>query len=325
VLGGPWYLSTTAEILASRGYLVAAPVRFTDISEPVPTLDYRWSVERSTRDAEWILAELARDPAADTARVAALGHGGGGMQALVLAMRNPAIRSVVNIDAGNFSKRTNPGQLAFYHPRLLRVPYLNILTAATRQDLDLYSDFESMRFSRRHEVILPDPALRHHDLSDVGRGVSAVLGIRGEPQQMVLRAYADVQQAIVRFLGGDTTIGAVRPAVDPAPTTVEVLDSLSDATPQSLRDAHRRDPEAPVFGEDDLRRILEAARGRPTLAAGLASFALELHPKSYVLYRTAAESANSADLYRRCAALDPPQNDWRAGIAFNACRERAAR
>ena len=325
VLGGPWYLSTTAEILASRGFLVAAPVRFADIAEPVPALDFSWSVENAARDAEWTLAELARDPAADTSRAASLGHGGGGMQALVLAMRNPAIRAVVNIDAGNFSKRTNPSQLAFYHPRLLRVPYLNILTAATRQGLDLYSDFEAMRLSRRHEVLLDDPDLRHHDLSDVGRGVSAVLGVRGESQEMVLRVYAGVQQTIVRFLQGDTAVGTVRSAVEPAPTTFQVIETLSEATLAALRDARRRDPDASLFGEDDLRKIVEAARGRPALAAELGRFALEIHPKSHVLHRAAAESSGAVEFYRRCAALDPPQNDWRAGIAYNACREQPAR
>jgi hypothetical protein len=326
VLGGPWYLSTTAEVLASRGFLVAAPVRFADIADPVPTLDFSWSVENNARDAEWALAELARDPAADTTPDTALGQGGGGMQALILAMRNPAIRAVVNIDAGNFSKRTNPSRLAFYHPRLLREPYLNILTAATRESQDLFSDFESMRFSRRHEVILADPALRHHDLSDVGRGVSAVLGVRGDAQDMVLRTFADLQQTIVRFLQGDATVGTVRPAVEPAPATLQVIAALSAATPAALRDARLRDPDAPVFGEDDLRKIVEAARGRPALAAELARFALEIHPKSHVLHRAAAEAsapADAAGFYRRCAALDPPQNDWRASIAHNACREQA--
>jgi hypothetical protein len=230
VLGGPWYLSTTAEILASRGFLVAAPVRFADIAHEVPTLHFSWSVENAARDAEWALADLARDPSADTTRVASLGHGGGGLQALILAMRNPAIRAVVNIDAGNFSKRSNPSQLAFYHPRLLRVPYLNILTAATRQSLDLYSDFEAMRFSRRHEVLLADPALRHHDLSDVGRGVSAVLGVRGDAQDMVLRAYADVQQTISRFLNGDaktTSADSSRPPAHAPPSPSSSPASLS--------------------------------------------------------------------------------------------------
>lgn len=304
ILGGAWYLSTTAEILASHGYVVVAPVRYEDVSNEIPTLNFSWFVENAVRDAEWALAEMRRHPWVDASHVFAIGHGGGGLQALMLAMHNRAIGAVVNIDSANFSQRTNPRQLSFYHPRLLRVPYLNILTAATRRDLDLYAEFEDMRFSSRYEVILDNPALRHHDLSDVGRPVSATLGIRGEAQDAVLRNYADVQQTLVRFLDahthgsrgsaehwsawmkhlsgeGDYSV-ALREAVEPAPTLVQVLHQIDEGTVARLRDAHRRDPDAPLFEEDQLQHILDAARlrGPASLAAGLGGFSLELHPKS---------------------------------------------
>ena len=38
---------------------------------------------------------------ADLRSICAPGHGGGGMQAMLLAMRNRSITSVANIDAGN--------------------------------------------------------------------------------------------------------------------------------------------------------------------------------------------------------------------------------
>ena len=53
ILGGPWYLSTTAEFLASHGYLVVACVRFQDQRSEIPASDFRWFVENSVRDAEW--------------------------------------------------------------------------------------------------------------------------------------------------------------------------------------------------------------------------------------------------------------------------------
>ena len=37
VLGGPYYLGTTAEFLASHGFLVVAPVRFSDRANEVGT------------------------------------------------------------------------------------------------------------------------------------------------------------------------------------------------------------------------------------------------------------------------------------------------
>lgn len=323
----PAYLSTNAENLASHGRIVVAPARFSDASNEAPPPNFLGYVETSIRDMEWALSEISRDPAADPSNVAVMGHGGGGFQALLLGMRNRAIRAVINIDAGIFSARTNPRQQPFYDPRLLRVPYLYITTAENRRTADQWADFEAMRFSRRHEVVLADPELRHHDLSDYGRAVSAVLGIRGAAQSMVLRRYAEVQQTIVRFLNGDATLGAVSHAIDPAPTTVQVIESLSEGTPKLLADARRRDPEAPIFSEDDLRRIVEAARGQVALAAGLGRFALAVHPNSAILHRAAAEVAAAPaarEIYTRCAALPEPQNDWRASRAHAVCRARAA-
>jgi hypothetical protein len=246
VLGGPAYLSTTAEILASNGSLVVAPVRFSDQSNEIPTLNFTRYVENMVRHAEWALTELSRDPSSDTTNVTALGRGGGGMLALLLAMRDRGIKAVANIDSGVFSTRSNPRQLAFCDPRLLRTPYLYIVTSATKRESDQYRDFEQMRFSRRYEVVLENQAIRHHDLSDVGRAVSAPLGIRGDAQDAVLRHYADVQQMLLHFLdspgrfaqwlqqlgeqGGYSV--ALHDSVEPAPTTAEVLESFDDLLPQ---------------------------------------------------------------------------------------------
>jgi len=133
----------------------------------------------------------------DAARVAALGHGG--FQALLLAMRSRNVSAIVNIDAGNFSTRTNPGQLSVYRPGGLRVPYLYIATAQTRATQDLFDDFLKMAASDRFEIVLQAAALRHHDLSDLGRGVTAI-GIRGDAQPQVQASYATAQRLIVRFL-----------------------------------------------------------------------------------------------------------------------------
>ena len=332
VLGGAWYLSTTAEILASHGFVVAAPVRFTDVDNEVPALEFSGYVENAVRDGEWALAELGPDTSADTNNVSALGHGGGGLQALVLAMRSRAIRAVANIDAANFSARTNPRQVASYQPSLLRVPYLYIATAATRGEADQFKDFEDMRFSRRVEVVLRNPELRHHDLSNAGRAVAAYLGIRGEAQDAILRDYAAVQAMLVRFLRGDAAVVetpdlvTVREAVEPAPTLRVMLQSL-DA--RRLIDAWQRDPEAPVFSEDSLQTIISTAltRRQFAVAAQLARFALQLHRESVPIHELAARAVDAAgdrpaarELARHCAELPLPNNDWRARFAQASCK-----
>ena len=201
VLGGPYYLSTTAEVLASHGFLVAAPFRFREQSDELATDDFREYLENCLGDAEWALDELRKDPRADVRSISAIGHGGGGMQAMLLAMRDRSITSVVNLDAGNFSTRSQPDRIPFYSPRLLRVPYLYIATAATRNEQDRFGDFVAMPFSHRMEVVLGSNDIRHHDLSDIGRGITMPLRIRGREQAVVEKNYVAVQEMVVRFIG----------------------------------------------------------------------------------------------------------------------------
>jgi pimeloyl-ACP methyl ester carboxylesterase len=352
ILGGPWYLSTTAEFLASHGYLAVACVRFRDGRTEIPASDFRWSVENSVRDAEWALAELRGDPSADMENVTALGHGAGGLQAMLLGMRDRQVTAVANIDAAIFSSRTNPEQLIFYDPRLMRIPYLNILTADTKSQSDRYVDFEKMKFSQRYEGVLKNPELRHHDLSNVGRAVSASLGIRGAAQNAVLKNYADVQKMLFEFLEanrlkqsrwftpwlqqigteGDYSI-SVRDAVEPAPPLSDVLDAIEDWTPQRLREAYLRDTDAEVFTENGILQILAVARSHCLpMALRLVPFATEVQGNSFEILRVASAVAESAgdsctarSLADRCLVLRIAGDDWRARAAQTECRKRSER
>jgi hypothetical protein len=353
VLGGQYYLSTTAELLASHGFVVAAAFRFSDVSNEVGTAGSTWYVENSVRDAEWALEQLRTFEQADVARLGAVGHGGGGLQALLFAMRNVNVSAVVNIDAGNFSTRTQAQQTPFYSPRLVRVPYLYVATAETRKGQDRWDDFAAMRFSDRIEVVLQEPALRHHDLSDLGRSVTAPMAIRGEFQPQVQQAYSTVQEMAVRFF---TTVTAaqgtaqvtawlrqhaaarafsvdVHEGVRPAPTVESVLSSLDGSTAATLEVARTRDPEAPVFRADSLGRIISKAlaTGRFDIAASVADFAMRVHPDAVSLLDAGSEAregrgdrAGASDLAARCVAA-PPGTDWRTAVAIARCRERLAR
>lgn len=354
IAGGPYYLSTTAEVLASHGFLVVAPFRYADQSDEIGTLDFTWYVENSARDVAWAIVETGRHPQADASRVALLGHGGGGMTAMLAAMRDRTVDALVNIDAGNFSNRSQPERMAFYSPRSLTAPYLYIAIAATRKGQDRFDQFLGMRFSERAEVVLDTPDLRHHDLSDLGRAVTAPLGIRGEAQAAVQQAFSDVQDMTVQFLKqhlsanpegrpftswietrnapGPVT-ATLHPGIAPAPTVVDVTRSLGQETLASLRAARQRDPEASLFAPESLVAIVEAAlaHGDPSVAAGLADFAAELHPGSARLLElgsrareTRGERAEALRRAKACAAVDPG-NDWRAGGAVARCRATVAR
>ena len=352
ILGGQYYLATTAEILASHGFLVAAPFRFVDQANEIGTMQFTWSLENSVRDAEWALRELEVHPQADLRSIATLGHGGGGVQALLLAMRNRRITAVANLDAGNFSTRTGARNVPFYSPRLTRAPYLYLATASTRKSQDLFDDFVAMRFSDRYEVILETPDLRHHDLSDLGRGVTAPLSIRGPNQPAIEAAYARSHDILVRFLQeqaaaptdasryagwlrgqaapGQTSV-TVRPGVQPAPSPVHVLETLGPRTADVIRSARQRDPEAELFQPDTLGRIVDRAidTGNLPVARAVSDTAVEIHPdnprlldrSSHVL-EALGDLASARARAARCAALEAPDA---AGVRLRAVKLQRGR
>lgn len=355
VPGGQYYLSTTAEILATHGFIVVAPFRFVDQSNEIGTSGFTWYLENSVRDAEWALRELRDHPHADLTRVGVLGHGGGGMQAMLLTMRSRQIGALVNLDASNFSARSGAQASPFYAPRLLRTPYLYIATPSTRATQDKFEDFLAMRFSERVEVVLDAPGLRHHDLSDLGRAVTAPMEIRGEPQAGVQQAYADMHEMTVRFLrehlGGAATpheplspwllahqakgrfTATVHAGGEPAPTTVRVLETLGPDTPRLLSAARARDPEGSIFEPDSLGRVIEKALrlNDLTLAAAVADLAVGWHPAAPGLLELSSrtrealgDAAGALDRATACATVNPG-NDWRASGAVARCRARVAR
>ena len=355
VLGGAYYLSTTAEWLASHGFLVVAAVRFSDRANEVGTAEFSWYLENSVRDAEFVLSALRDDPLADTDVVSTLGHGGGGIQAMLFAMRNRQVRALVNIDAANFSTRSRTRELPFYSPRLLRIPFLYLATAATRTSQDQFEDFHAMAFSERYEVIVQNAEVRHHDLSDLGRAVTEPLRIRGIAQQAVQQTYVELHEMVLRFLraraaGSPGELNRFRtwiagahppgvyavkahPRVEPAPNVVTLEQTLSEHTPATLREAQARDRDAPLFRADSLVRLGRKAMAADdfTIAAAVADFGATTYPSSPLfaeLKSDALESSGALEQARAVAstcAVMTSENDWRAAVAVRLSAERARR
>ena len=227
--------------------------------------------------------------------------------------------------------------------------------AETRKELDQYDDFTAMLFSRRIELVLQDDAVRHHDLSDIGRAVAVPMRIRGDAQGVVEREYADVQETIVRFLQSQSTGGGeaaaaldtwmtshdgtsrhavkVYPAIEPAPVVQQVIASLDASTAAMLRDAHGRDPDAPVFEADNRARIAAHAivAPGPRTALDIVNVARELHPDDprFLALRSeaslaAGDRATALSAARDCAAV-PPGDDWQVQAIVARCREEVSR
>lgn len=317
VIGNPAYLSTTAELLASHGYLVVSAIQFDSPWGERPPPARGATYEPDVRTQEWALGELTREPLADMRRVVALGHGAGGMLALLLAERDARVGAVVALDAAVFSSRSDWGDIPFAGRLALRVPMLNIVRQETVDDQDLYAEFRMMRYSERYEAVFEDAELRHHDLSNVGRGVSAALKIRGPAQAMVLDRYTSTHRMVLafldRFIGGHlasplqaqlAAVGhpariTVLPATIPALSVDEAVESFSGRSDQDaisvLKGQHTADPDSPTFEVESFVEMAERLThlGRTMAAIELLELAEELYPGSSQI-TAAAENAKQA-------------------------------
>jgi hypothetical protein len=159
---------------------------------------------------------------------------------------------------------------------------------------------------------------------------------------LVLKSYADVQTGVLKFLEANqhrddaalvqwlTSLSrtsqyavSTRSSIEPASALYHVLNAIESWTPDRLREAHQRDPEAELFSEDALLQLLNVARSRNIhQASDLIPFTTEMQPGSIrVLERVSAiaESASNIDAVRdltnRCLAVKIDDNDWRAQAA----------
>jgi hypothetical protein len=122
----PVTFATTAEYLASRGFVVAtAPLVGTDVA--IVKLDGR-DLETQVRDLEFVIARARQFPFVDGERLGVLGFDMGGMAGLVLTMRNHDVDAFVSLDSGIQVPHPSglPRSSAYYDPLALRVPWLHI-------------------------------------------------------------------------------------------------------------------------------------------------------------------------------------------------------
>lgn len=122
----PLTFLSLSEFLAGHGYVVVAcPLRGTHdrlVRLTVPDL------ETLVRDLEIVMAEAMRRPDVDVRRIGVIGYDMGGMAAIVLAMRNPAIRAFVSYDCSIVTPHYSglPVSHPSYDARGLVVPWIHL-------------------------------------------------------------------------------------------------------------------------------------------------------------------------------------------------------
>jgi hypothetical protein len=186
--------------------------------------------------------------------------------------------------------------------------------------------------------------------------VTAPLHLRGPAAASIAADYAEVHRLLTTFLldapgrpsaaqgtfgtwlrahseNMDTWSVRVYDAVAPAPTLVEAEQRIGPGLEGELRQAHGRDPSAPIFQPSELLRLVGRAidLGDHRTSVAVAEFAAGLHPRSVelqALRSEALEASGHRDAARTAAAACasmPAGTDWRAAAAASRCRARSER
>ncbi len=120
----------TFEFLASHGKVIAA-ITCNYMDDP-PSPDGPHHYTRYTAAMEMLLNYIQKQAYSDVNTISVLGHGFSINPAMYLAMQNPSIKKVINLDGGFFGPRSKSQNSADYHPEKLTMPLLYLVT--TKQD-----------------------------------------------------------------------------------------------------------------------------------------------------------------------------------------------
>ena len=199
------------EYLAGQGYVIATTHSVgTRDTNPVTT---QGDLETLISDKEFLLAAMRDMPVVDKNKLGVIGMGFGGLESLLLAMRNPDIDAMVSlrgifISSANFDfVRQSPyfGLANFHVPALQMYP-----SGVDNLDLSL---FESLRFSSRYSAnflklqnrdfssyeLLSSmvPGIEVENLADKKAGYQAICQYTAE----FFNAYLKKNENSIKFLG----------------------------------------------------------------------------------------------------------------------------
>jgi hypothetical protein len=183
----------TFESLSAHGFVVAAITTIWK-DEPNDTLLYM----NATHVLEDLLHFMKQQSYIDTGHIAAFGHGGGIQPAFYLAMRDPAIKLLINLDGGVFGPRSKTILSPDYKPWALKIPFLHIITQSEKKEDDP-AQFNALS-NLRYRLIIKSESVVHHDFTTWGRVAVNQLGRRDSSAALVNNIFLNINNYIIAFL-----------------------------------------------------------------------------------------------------------------------------
>lgn len=208
--------SVLFEFLASQGIvIIAAPSAGPDAKRIGEDLE---SLEAQTRDMEFLIGHVQGWPQADPERIFCAGYSGGGIPAVLAAIRNRRVKAVISLD-GTIAHAAAL-QAAKGHPDLapsrLVIPLLLIARPAAndRSGFGDRSFFQKAPNSRRVEAVVQ--GMEHHDMASLPSLLRrAAKPNAGRDWGPATKGYEEICRLILRFLketAADSGRNGKRPA-----------------------------------------------------------------------------------------------------------------
>jgi hypothetical protein len=206
-----------AEYLASQGYIVASVSLLGPTDEQTFQSRTPGDIEATVRDMEFAWSILSEEPSTDKAKLAAVGHSVGAIEAVLFGMRNANVSAVIALDGtyafqGLSTVLTNSYG---YAPGKMRAAFLDLRRAQGAQGdepLDL-TTIESFRYSDRTFVTISK--MHHSDFTScamIGEAFHAPITskypLNGWDRKTGKSGYQHVCRIVLAFLNAKVSDGS---------------------------------------------------------------------------------------------------------------------
>jgi dienelactone hydrolase len=162
--------ATSAEYLASHGYVVVTMPRIPLLAGLPDSLRSAADIDAKVRDTDFLIRTLADFSPADITNMGIVGFSAGGWWGLSQVMRNPSIRAMVSLDTVMLfddEAKKNWKTLPYFDLDAVRVPLLHLIRKewVPQEDRKMW---EAMRYADRLSLQFQDPILNHWDFQSAG-------------------------------------------------------------------------------------------------------------------------------------------------------------
>ncbi|MEO9802006.1 MAG: CocE/NonD family hydrolase [Reichenbachiella sp.] len=192
----PLSTSIVNEYMASHGYIVAM------IEYPNFNGTFGDMALDDVRDMQLGMTWMVKNMSVEPGQIGSYGFSGAGFSQVLMAMDEPRIKAIADLESGLFMDRLFQSLSAsdYYKPERLRVPFLHIFSTDLSEEEIHLSQFEDkMKFSDRYRLILNQPALHHWDFASEGYTACLFLNNRGDEKRNIEQSFELSCKYLVKF------------------------------------------------------------------------------------------------------------------------------